>query len=73
MAVNNHAIGLLFTILYCTVLYYTFFIILFLPSLKSLLARNVHIKLAVASHTLCLLCILIVSGPHEVIDIHCPG
>lgn len=36
---------------YYTVLYYTFFIILFLPSLKSLLAMNVHIKLAVASHT----------------------
>lgn len=40
-----------FTILYCAVLYYIFFIILFLPSLKSLLAMNVHIKLAVTSHT----------------------
>lgn len=40
-----------FTLLFCAVLYYTFIFILFLPSLKSLLAMNLHIKLAVASHT----------------------
>lgn len=50
-------------------IYYNFIIILsFL--IKKVTWNYMHVKLMVASHILCLLCLLIVSGSHEVIGKH---